>query len=123
MFCLALPALSADTIGSLTKTALGKLGVPTNFLGPHSTRGAGVSFYKQLGLTSEEVCEIGKWKIPMLFNPIIYGWGPPKLRVGGCPILCTPSHLVVVQSPTSLGLLRGPPNQEVVNGRAKYKTR
>ena len=58
--CFALPALSADTIGSLTKTALEKLGVPTNFWGPHFTSGAGVSFYKQLGLTSEEVCEIGK---------------------------------------------------------------
>ena len=30
--------------------------------GAHSTRGAGVSFYKRMGLSSEEVAEIGQWK-------------------------------------------------------------
>ena len=34
----------------------------TSLWKPHSTRGAGVTMYKQLVLTSEEVCEIGKWK-------------------------------------------------------------
>jgi hypothetical protein len=41
---------------------LKKLGVPTGFWGPHSTRGAGVQFWKELGLSSEEVCHIGQWK-------------------------------------------------------------
>ena len=32
------------------------------YFGPHSTRGAGVKLYKSLGLTSEQVCELGQWK-------------------------------------------------------------
>ena len=80
--CFALPALSADTIGSLTKTAWKKLGVPTNFRGPHSTRGAGVSFYKQLGLTSEEVCEIGKWKSSNAFQSHYLRLGASKTASG-----------------------------------------
>ena len=54
--------LTANNVGSITKNALRALGVPVDFWGPHSTRGAGVLFYKKLGMTSEEVCEIGKWK-------------------------------------------------------------
>ena len=30
--------------------------------GAHSTRGAGVRFYKTQGLQPEEVCELGQWK-------------------------------------------------------------
>ena len=54
--------LSANTVGSITKNILRKFGVSTEVWGPHSTRGAGVCMYKKLGLSSEEVCEIGKWK-------------------------------------------------------------
>ena len=36
--------------------------IDTSIWGPHSTRGAGVQFYKNLGMTSEHVCEIGQWK-------------------------------------------------------------
>ena len=54
--------LSNNTVGSITRNILTKFGVPTSFWGPHSTRGAGVQLYKKLGLTSEEVCEVGKWK-------------------------------------------------------------
>ena len=38
------------------------MGIIVSHWGHHSTRGAGVQMYKQMGLTSEEVCEIGKWK-------------------------------------------------------------
>ena len=38
------------------------MGVPIKIFGPHSTRGAGVKFYKSLGLSSEQVCELGQWK-------------------------------------------------------------
>ena len=55
-------ALKANSIGSLTRNALQKLGVNTQLWKPHSTRGAGVTMFKRLGFTSEEVCEIGKWK-------------------------------------------------------------
>ena len=60
--------LTANTIGSLTRKLLADLGVPTKIWGPHSTRGAGVQLYKYLGLNSEEVCEIGKWKNTAAFS-------------------------------------------------------
>ena len=60
--------LSANTIGSITRKMLQQFGIATKLWGPHSTRGAGVKFYKKLGLTSEEVCEIGKWKNTSAFN-------------------------------------------------------
>ena len=54
--------LSSNTIGSLTRGILHKHGIPIQEFGPHSTRGAGVAMYKNLGLSSEAVCEVGKWK-------------------------------------------------------------
>ena len=54
--------LSSDRIGSVTKNLLKKLGVPTEFYGPHSSRGAAVRMFKELGVSSEIVCELGKWK-------------------------------------------------------------
>jgi hypothetical protein len=53
--------LKANSIGSITKRLLEKFGVPVSIFGPHSTRGAGVQLYKRLGMSSEEVCEIGRW--------------------------------------------------------------
>jgi hypothetical protein len=61
-------ALKANTLGSLTKQALTKLGVNTCVWKPHATRGAGVTMYKKMGLTSEQVCEIGKWKNVAAFS-------------------------------------------------------
>jgi hypothetical protein len=60
--------LKPNTLGSLTKTLLQSLGFPLVGYGPHSTRGAGVKMYKELGFTSEQVCEIGKWKNPTAFT-------------------------------------------------------
>jgi hypothetical protein len=60
--------LTANTVNSITKKLLLKLGVPMSVWGAHSTRGAGVSFYKTLGLTSEQVCEIGQWKNVQAFS-------------------------------------------------------
>ena len=54
--------LNANSIGSITKQSLQKLGIDTTVWKVHSTRGAGVAMYKSLGFTSEEVCELGKWK-------------------------------------------------------------
>ena len=54
-------ALSANSLGSVTKKVLQKYGISPEW-GPHSTRGAGVQFYKALGLSSEEVCQLGAWK-------------------------------------------------------------
>ena len=34
----------------------------------HSTRGTGVVLYKSFGLTTEQVCEIGKWKDVKAFS-------------------------------------------------------
>ena len=55
-------ALSAARIASITRALLQRFGVDTTTWGPHSTRGAGVRMYKALGLSSEQVCEIGQWK-------------------------------------------------------------
>ena len=54
--------ISNNTVRRITRNILKSLGINTAFWGPHSTRGAGVQIYKKLGLTSEEVCEVGKWK-------------------------------------------------------------
>ena len=54
-------ALSANTLGSITKKALARYNISPDW-GPHSTRGAGVQLYKSLGLSSEEVCQLGVWK-------------------------------------------------------------
>ena len=54
--------IGPDRVASLTRKLLQDLGVPMDFWGPHSTRGAGVQFFKKLGLTSEQVCEMGPWK-------------------------------------------------------------
>ncbi len=54
--------LSSDSIGSITKKILESFNIPSRFWGAHSTRGAGVGLMKRLGLSSEQVCEIGKWK-------------------------------------------------------------
>ena len=60
--------LSADAIGSLTKIIFKNLGVYVEACGPHSTRGAGVKLYRELGLTAEQVCEIGKGKNVTAFS-------------------------------------------------------
>ena len=62
------PALSASTIGGVTKRALQRLGVPTSVFAPHSTRGAAVKMFKSLGVPSEVVCELGRWKNPTAFT-------------------------------------------------------
>ena len=54
--------LSANTIGSLTKKCLQRLGLDAKLWGPHSTRGAAVGMYKRFQFSSEEMCELGKWK-------------------------------------------------------------
>ncbi len=36
--------------------------MPVSHWGAHSTRGAGVQFFKSLGMRPEEVFELGKWK-------------------------------------------------------------
>ena len=60
--------LSASTIGGITKRILQKLGVPMSIFGAHSTRGAAVKMFKSLGLSSEVVCELGRWKNPTAFT-------------------------------------------------------
>ena len=54
--------LSAKSVGSVTKSLLSEFGIPTNVFGPHSTRGAAVKMFKQFGLSSDQVAQLGKWK-------------------------------------------------------------
>ena len=60
--------LSANSLGRITKVSLKELGIPINIFGPHSTRGAGVKMYKGLGMPSDIVCQIGKWKNTEAFS-------------------------------------------------------
>ena len=60
--------LSANAINSITKNLLAEHGVPMSVFGAHSTRGAGVAYYKKLGLSSEHVAELGQWKNVAAFN-------------------------------------------------------
>ena len=60
--------LSANSIDRIKKKVFQTLGVTMSFFGPHSTRGAGVKFYKSLGMSSEVVCELGKWKNTEAFS-------------------------------------------------------
>ena len=54
--------LTSDRLATLTKKLLLSLGLQGQW-GAHSTRGAGVTFfYKTMGLSSEQVAELGKWK-------------------------------------------------------------
>ena len=69
--------ICANTIAGITKRLMAKLGIQVEFFKPHSTRGAGVTLYKKLGLKSEEVCEIGKWKNVQAFQS-------HYLRLGAC---------------------------------------
>ena len=54
--------LTADSIGSITRRHLKRLGVDISAWRPHTTRGAFVDFYKRLELPSEVVAQIGWWK-------------------------------------------------------------
>jgi hypothetical protein len=70
--------LKANSIGSITTKALEDMGIPKSLWGAHSTRGAGVTMYKSLGLDSEIVCEIGKWKNTQAFASHYLRLGAPK---------------------------------------------
>ena len=52
--------LTSNAIASITKKGLNDLGINTDIWKPHSTRGAGFGMYKGSGMSSEEVCEVGK---------------------------------------------------------------
>ena len=69
--------LTADKIAPITKALLTEMGVPMHLWGAHSTRGAGVLFYKKLGLSLEEVCEIGQWKNTQAFTSHYLRLGAP----------------------------------------------
>ena len=60
--------LSSNTINSITKHFMQKMGIPTTHWQAHSTRGAGVLFYKKKGFHAEEVCELGSWKNSQAFT-------------------------------------------------------
>jgi hypothetical protein len=60
--CAPFAPVCADTVGSITRRILETGGVNTRAWGPHSTRGAAVRMFKDMGLSSEHVCELGQWK-------------------------------------------------------------
>ena len=84
--------LSSDRTASITKNLLKKFGVPTAVWTAHSTRGASVQFYKNLGLTSEEVCELGQWKNTQAFTQHYLRLGAHRVASQKLKGLCTGSH-------------------------------
>jgi hypothetical protein len=54
--------LSPNTIGSVTKNIFPLHGIDCKVWSPHSTRGAGVRLFHDMGLPSPVVCELGAWK-------------------------------------------------------------
>ena len=84
--------LKANSIDSLTKQSLQKLGVDTTVWKSHSTRGAGVAMYKSLGFTSEEVCELGKWKNVSAFTSHYLRLNATDEVGSKYPRWCTESH-------------------------------
>eukprot|EP00667_Euglena_gracilis_P019976 EG_transcript_21508 len=54
--------LTSERVNSLTKEILQEGGVDTTHWKPHSTRGAGVLWWKNAGLQVEEVQQLGQWK-------------------------------------------------------------
>ena len=60
--------LSSNSLSRITREMLSLFGVNSVLWKPHSTRGAGVSMFKNLGLTSEQVCELGAWKNSATFG-------------------------------------------------------
>ena len=54
--------LSSGSIATITSNIMKRFDISPKVWGAHSTRGAGVSLYRRLGLSADEVCEIGKWK-------------------------------------------------------------
>ena len=100
LFCSLVPPykpLSANSLGRITKNLLKKLGVPMEVFGPHSTRGAGVKFYKDLEPSSEQVCGLGQWKNAGAFTTHYLRLGAAETAEKFCPhFWCTQSHLLKV---------------------------
>ena len=60
--------LSSNRVNSLTKECLSEFGVDTSHWKAHSTRGAGVLWWKQAGLSQEEIQQLGQWKNSAAFQ-------------------------------------------------------
>ena len=121
--------LSADRVGAITKQALLSFGAPSVF-GAHSTRGAGVGLMKKLGLSGEEVCEIGRWKSVQSFCAHYQHLNSQEaLATGlvkefssrGVGLQCTKPHLGEVRSQRCLALPRALAKGEEGTPRAKHK--
>ena len=54
--------LSSNRVNSLTKEVMKGIGISVDHWKPHSTRGAGVLWWKNVGMQVEEVQQLGAWK-------------------------------------------------------------
>ena len=54
--------LSFHRLKSLTKEVMQEFGISVDHWKPHSTRGAGVLWWKNAGMQVEEVQQLGAWK-------------------------------------------------------------
>ena len=124
LFCLLQPPftpLTANTLGSLTKRCLTRLGLNMTFWGAHSTRGAAVGMYKRLNFASEEVCELGKWKNTQAFQAHYLRLGVAqqvKHRLGDLVHTASPGYWAEPDLTCTLGSL-GDPGGSVREGEAQ----
>jgi hypothetical protein len=118
--CFPFCALSADAIGSITKSLLDRYGL--GGCGAPTPRGVpGSQCTKHWASLRKKCVKSGSGKIPRPSQTTTSGWGPPPGLAPPFPHGCTESHRDLERSPTGLGLRRGNPNQEEVTGRAERK--
>ena len=96
--------LSSNTVGSITKRLLHTFGISTAHWGPTLLEGRGSLFTVSWGCRLMKFVRLGNGKALRLLANIIRGSGQPSRRALALSDLCTTSHLVIVRSPTSLGL-------------------
>ena len=82
----------------------------------HSICGAGVLMYKRLGLTSEQVCGVGKWKNSQAFSDHYLRLGAPRVAATKLVSLV---HNVSPEGSAEPDLSRTPGNLGNLGGRDK----
>ena len=94
--------LTSNTVNSLTKASLAELGVDTTHWKPHSTRGAGVLWWKSAGLKVEEIQQLGQWKNASAFQAHYLRLGVASRAKEAMEGGCTEPHHPKVWSPSGL---------------------
>ena len=99
-------------MNSLTKDLLEKFGIPVYQWTAHSTRGAGVCMFKNWGLSSEEVCELGQWKNSQAFTNHYLRLGAVQKAKSGLDMMAKNVHNTSPRDCAESEWLRTPGTQD-----------